>query len=317
MKFSELKKYLAENPSDNFFLAEGDDYFLRDKAVNMILEKSVDGYSELNITKLENPNPREIFESLSMLPFMSSKRAVIIKDYNPKASDAEILAKYDFNQNPSCVLIISNASAGEIKKKLSNYYNFIDCGKEDTIIVEKWISSMIRGREKEIEPSAAALLAEYCSRDMTRINTEIEKLLICKSQITKADIEENVAKDTEFQIYELANAVASKNGIAYEIIKDFAVKGDSGYVQQILMSLYSQFKRIFFIKDSKLPQGELSKYLNIKPYAVTMSAKIARAYSKKQLERAIKLCAEADFNIKSGKTGAEAALYYVVASLIN
>lgn len=316
MKFSELKKYLADNPSDNFYLAEGDDYFLRERAVNMIIEKTVTGCNELNITKLDNPAPRQIIESCSILPFMSEKRAVIIKDYYPKL-DIETLVKYDFKQNTGCVLIISNAVTGDIKKRLAKVYNFIDCGREDNIIVEKWITSMFRGRGKEIEPPAAALLSEYCSRDMTRINTEIEKLAVCKSIITKTDIEDNVAKDIEFQIYMLAGAVAAKNGNAYEIIKDFALKGDSNYVQQLLMSLYSQFKRMFFIKDSKLSQGELSQVLNIKPYAVTMSAKTARAYSKKQLKQAIKLCAEADYNIKSGTTGAEAALYYVVASLIN
>lgn len=318
MKFALFKKHLQNNSCENVYLLEGEDAYFQDKALNMIIDKTVTIYPELNITKLSNLTLKDITESINVLPFLSEKRAVIIKEYYPNAKDVENLKNIFDNKDSKTVLIISNAKKHIQFKKITNLIEIIDCSKEDTAILKIWIKAILKGQNIEIENSAAENLAIYCGNDMMKIDNEIGKLkLLDKDLITETDIEQNVNKDTEYKAYMLANAVAQKNKDVYNILKDFISKEDSGHSLYLLSSLYNNYKRMFYIKDSKSSKEKLSNDLNIKPYAVTMAQKATQSYSKQELKNAMEMIAESEYNIKKGSFQGDTALYYMVAKLLN
>lgn len=317
MKFRDLKKYLTEKSNDSAFLIEGEDSYFREKATDMLTAYAVSAYPEMNTVVLSQPSPRDIADSMSVMPFLSEKRAVIIKEYYPSAFDAEEIKKSDFDGNPQSVLIISNSQKSAPLNKLQSRLCKVDCAKEEPAVLKHWIKTIFKSYGKEIDSFIAEKLAVYCGQDMMKISNEIKKLSVLdKAEITADDIEENVSKDADYQAYMLASAMAEKKGEAYGIMKDFLSKGDAGSSMILLMSLYSSYKRMFYVKDSKTSKEKLSDILGIKPYAVTMSGKAAARFNKEELGTAMQMLADCDYYIKSGNMGADTAIYYSAARLL-
>ncbi len=314
LKFADLKKYIASKPSDSTFILEGEDAYFREKGAEMITAAFVFAYPEINTAKLLQPSLRELAESLSMLPFLGGKRAVLVKEYYPPPSDIESLKK-SLIQGGESVLIISNMQKYPSFRALEGAV-ICDCSKEEPAVLKNWIKSIFNTQGKEISTDAAEKLAVYCGQDMLRINGEINKLkMLEKAEITPCDIEENVSKDTDYQAYMLSSAAAEKSGKIYEMIKDFTSKGDASGAA-LLSSLYSSYKRMFYCKDSKLSKETLSQYLGVKPYAVTMSGKSAARYKKAELRKSMNMLSQCDYNIKSGNMEGETAVYYSIANLL-
>ena len=317
MKFSQLKKYLESKPENAFFLIEGNDGYFREKAVAMITDCYVSAFSEMNVVKIVTPTTRLIDENCSILPFASEKRAVVIKEWYPSATELQALSNLNFDSYKSSVLIISNGEKNISLKKIDSY-TLIDCNREEIAVLARWITAMLKSQNKSIDEHTASMLALYCGQDMLKIDNEIKKLSNITSQIIfEKDIEENVAKDSDYQAYMFSNAVAVGDKKSYEILKDYISKGEASAFLQLLMSLYSNYKRMFYIKDSKLTKEQLSTALGIKPYAVSMTLKTAKLYSKEQLKKAMDMLADADYEIKSGNLSGETALYYAMAQLGN
>lgn len=307
MKFSALKKYLENKPLRVLYCLEGSDAYFIEKAREMIVNCYVTGLKELNVTYLVSPAFSQIEESFSVLPFGSEGRALCVSEFYPTAAEEKKLFGLKYG---GCVLIIANRQ----KSRLSAREEFfIDCDKESPQVLAGWIAALFKGYNKRIGLSEAETLARYCGQDMTRITNEIKKLSALEQEIISArDIEQNVAKEVEYQAYMLAQAVIDGDGRAYDILKDFSAKGAAD--SHLLSALYSNFRRMYYAKTSRLGKEGLAKALKIKPYAVTMSQKAAKSYRLNRLQDALKLLAEAEYDIKRGGMGE--ALYYVMGNLI-
>jgi DNA polymerase III delta subunit len=315
LKFSELKKYIAEGLKDTFFLLEGEDGWFREKAADMIVNSAVTCYPEINFVRLKQPSAAEIEESLSVLPFLSEKRALLVKEYYPAPAEAEKL-KNSVHLKGGNVLIISNSQKNSLLNKIGEICR-VDCAKEEPYVLKNWIKTILKNEGMEINSDASEKLALYCGQDMVKISNEIKKLsMLGKAEITPEDIEENVSKDTEYQAYMLTSATTQKSGEVYNIIKDFTSKGDAGSSGALLGSLYSGYKRMFYAKDCLISNQALSELLEVKPYAVTMSGKAAAKYKKKELKNALNMINDCEYKIKSGNMDADTALYYSVTSLM-
>ena len=65
-----------------------------------------------------------------------------------------------------------------------------------------------------MNPRAALLLGSYLGTDLQKISNELEKLFIAlpnKSSIDESDIEKHVGISKDFNVFELQNAIGSKN----------------------------------------------------------------------------------------------------------
>ncbi len=314
LKFSQLKKHLSAANEDTLYYLEGDDAYFHRKAVEMITGKFVTALPELNSVTLSSRDIKEIYSSCSVLPFMSEKRVVLLREWYPSEADLKQLEKW--GQNPACVLVASNLLPWPPLKKYSERHTFVDCGKENAPTLAGWIAQIMAAEGKEIDRDAAFMLAEYCSCDMVRIDSEIGKLKHLPGAVTAKDIEENVSKDVEYQAYMLASAVAEGKGNPYRIIREYVSKGDARAHTQLLASLYNNFRRMYYVKGSSRGEEELGRLLGVKPYAVSASARAARKFKKAALKKALKLISAAEYRIKSGSMGSETALYFAVASLL-
>lgn len=297
------------------YLVTGDDFYLFEKAMNMIRSALKITLGDLNITRFDddNFNALKVVEACDLMPIGDEKRLVVLK-YISKVSEADkkIIEKYlESPSETSCLLILDiNGKFESIKKNI----DFVDAKRMDRNMVSRIVFSELEKREKQISPEALDALIDSCNGYLTKIENELDKLCffdIEEKLITKKVIDNLVSKDLEYTVFELTDAIAQRKGDkAIELLSRMSKE------QGTLSLISNHFRRLFYISVSEMSNAELASNLGVKEYAILKAKKQVNNFSKYQLKKIINLTEEVDFFTKSGKMQAENALYYLVFNIL-
>ncbi len=162
ISFAEFKNGLANGDEFPVYLFEGEDAYFRERGLDLVLKEFISEPS-LNLTNLTSDcNGDELIASLNGYPFMSKKRATVLREFYPKAEQLKKGLK-DYLENPSneSVLIILNEKPCDPLKKFNSVL-VVDCKKADTSVLIKWIKAECLKFNVQIDGETAKKLAEYC-----------------------------------------------------------------------------------------------------------------------------------------------------------
>lgn len=249
-------------------------------------------------------------------PMMAERRLVVLKEAQSMKT-LEDLATYASDPMESTVLVILMHGASADKRR-ALYKNV---QKKGVVIVSdalrdyempQWITSFYKSRGLDIEPAAAALLAEYAGTDMSRIMLETEKMQKNLPEgtvrVNAADIEKNVGISRQFSIFELTKALSYMK--AEKALKIAAYIGNGPKFMLLLATapLYTHFYRILkyeaaLLKNPAMSKADRAKLLGVNPYFMEEYDVAARNYPIRRCMRVISLLEEYDFKGKGGGSG--------------
>ncbi len=319
MKYVELKNSL-KTELFGVYVIFGDDRYLCFDALSKIEDAANISMKDLNmVTFSENYTADDVAHAANVYPFADQYRLVVAKDFDiQKKENLGELA--DFLKNPlsSTILVIFCPTKPEIFKAFN--VTMVDCNKIDA----KYISAFIQNRlsHEQISSSEEAIekLILFCSNDMTRITSELEKLVAFAAEskiITADDIEALVFRDRDYQIYELAEFLAKGDAIsALDLVDSILIK--SGMAFKILTPLYNNYRRALFISINKdVSVSELAKLLDIKEYAVKMMKYQVSVFSAKKLKKIVDMIANTEKKIKMGELKEGVAIKMIIFNILN
>lgn len=249
-------------------------------------------------------------------PMMAERRLVVVKEAQSMKT-LEDLATYASEPMESTVLVILMHGASADKRR-ALYKNV---QKKGVVLVSDalrdyemphWITSFYKSRGLDIEPAAAALLAEYAGTDMSRIMLETEKMQKNLPEgtvrVNAADIEKNVGISRQFSIFELTKALSYMK--AEKALKIAAYIGNGPKFMLLLATapLYTHFYRILkyeaaLLKNPAMSKADRAKLLGINPYFMEEYDVAARNYPIRRCMKVISLLEEYDFKGKGGGSG--------------
>jgi DNA polymerase III delta subunit len=120
--------------------------------------------------------------------------------------------------------------------------------------------------------------------------------------------------DSEYKIYELANALARRNYTEFiRISEELQAKGFDPIA--LLSALASYFKGLYEASTTRGNDGEAAALLGLKEYAVKKNREQASKFSKKELFEHYQKIYQAVSRIKSGEITPNSALKKVIAGL--
>ncbi len=322
MRMEELKTSLQKGIAP-VYLIEGEDAFLRESAVKTLQERCLTS-PELNLSIFDGSfvreNPEEMIGALMQYPFMSEKRVVVVRDYNPTATDLKNKAIRGYFESPvdtSLLIIVNNDSCASLKK--FDCITVVDCGKATMETLVRYIQITLKKNNLIITTKNAQLLADYCKLEMTKISGEVEKLIAyCfgNAEVTEEDIEELVIKENDYQIYELTEQIARKNNAkAYAILADMLSKSNDH--NRIFTSIYYHFRKLFYCSVSKKPTSVLAKELGVKnEYAIKKLTEQCKRFTPKKLKQTVDMFVKYDADFKSGKISIQNALNLAIGKIM-
>lgn len=249
-------------------------------------------------------------------PMMAERRLVVVKEAQSMKT-LEDLATYASDPMESTVLVILMHGTSADKRR-ALYKNV---QKKGVVLVSdalrdyempQWITSFYKSRGLDIEPAAAALLAEYAGTDMSRIMLETEKMQKNLPEgtvrVNAADIEKNVGISRQFSIFELTKALSYMK--AEKALKIAAYIGNGPKFMLLLATapLYTHFYRILkyeaaLLKNPAMSKADRAKLLGVNPYFMEEYDVAARNYPIRRCMKVISLLEEYDFKGKGGGSG--------------
>lgn len=326
VKFTELESQCRQIINDvkngNFapvYLLMGTEPYYPDLVCDEIIKYALtDGERDFNQTVFYglDTDADTVASECRSYPMMAERRLVVVKEAQSMKT-LEDLATYASDPMESTVLVILMHGASADKRR-ALYKNV---QKKGVVLVSdalrdyempQWITSFYKSRGLDIEPAAAALLAEYAGTDMSRIMLETEKMQKNLPEgtvrVNAADIEKNVGISRQFSIFELTKALSYMK--AEKALKIAAYIGNGPKFMLLLATapLYTHFYRILkyeaaLLKNPAMSKADRAKLLGINPYFMEEYDVAARNYPIRRCMKVISLLEEYDFKGKGGGSG--------------
>ena len=216
-----------------YFLMGEEPYYidkLTEYIENNILSEDEKGFNQTVIYG-RDATIEDIVSNAKRYPMMAERQVVVVREAQELSRTIDKLESYAENPQPTTVLVVAYKYKTLDKRKklvklIAKNGVLFESKKLYENQVGTWIQRLLQGRGYSIEPKANAILVEFLGNDLSRISNELDKLQIILPKghtITPKDIEYNIGFSKDFNVFELQNAIGSKDQLkAYKIAQYFA-----------------------------------------------------------------------------------------------
>ncbi|OLS03397.1 DNA polymerase III subunit delta [Tissierella creatinophila] len=320
--FSKLKK----DEIENYYLFTGEEEYMMKLALEELKNKYISNDFETlnyNVIDGKNANLDTLINASETLPFMSSKKIVILKDISNFLEELddkakEQLYKYIVNLGDFLVLIFMDGSYS--LKKNTKFYKLIkknDRQVEFTKLIgqdmNKWINTLAKKNIKKISQLNIKYFIDqtsYNSRnvDLNLYDLENEFLKIVdyakEEEITKADIDNVLIKTIDTNIFEFLEAFSSKSTErSLMLFNQMYISGEP--IQRMFFMMIRQIRLILgyvIYKTKGYDNKSIQEKLSIKPYEFGKIRNQASGFKLEELENIMQRLLEIDKAMKTSMT---------------
>ncbi|QVK19986.1 DNA polymerase III subunit delta [Mycoplasmatota bacterium] len=296
---------------ENIHLIIGEDKYRIEKKLKELIKAF--GVDEFNVVTydIEETSLSEALTDAQTVPFMSSKKVVIIKNIDFKSKeefDEESFINYLKNPPTFCEFIIVP------NKKLDNKTKLIKLLKEKSKVyemsnleTEQLETAVVRYLEKrsiKIEKKALDELLVRTEHNTHKVMNEITKFGHYYAEggiVTLSDVEELVSKNVEESVFTLTNAIVDrKKDLAMDIYYDLLRSEDPTRLVSLIINKFRELNYAKNLITKGYKKEDIQKFFNATPgrtYYIMKNAKgIGLEYIEEQLGHLSKL----DYDIKRG-----------------
>ena len=292
----------------------GDESYYIDKISDYIAEHALQPEErDFNQTVLfgSDVTAAQIADAARRYPMMAERQVVIVKEaQNLKQTDQ--LEKYFKQPSPQTVLVLCHKN-GTIDGRKREYVKSI---REAGILFESkklrdrdlppFIESYLKQRQVSIDPKSTQLIADSIGADLSRLTSELEKVIIslpeADRRVTPQVVEDQIGVSKDFNAFELRDAIVNRNVFkANQIIKYFDNNPKAGSIYSFLPMLFSYFQNLMiaFYAPKKQSQEGVAEWLELRnPWAAKDYMTGMRNYSAMKALQIISKIREIDAKSK-------------------
>lgn len=208
-------------------------------------------------------------------PMMAEYQVIIVKEAQNIRS-LEALEKYLKNPVKSTILVWCHKNGKiDARKKVFGLAQSVGVVFESKKLrdyqLPDFIQNYLKPKKISIDPKSCQMIADYIGADLSRIVSELDKILIYLPEddrrITPEVVEKEVGVSKDFNAFELRNAIVSKDVFkANQIIKYFDNNPKAGSLYSFLPLLFSFFQNLMIIHYSpnKSSEQDIARALDLK-----------------------------------------------------
>ena len=319
----EVRRLKDEGP-ERLYLLWGPEDYLRECFLTELRKICLpEGEDSFSFRRLNGPDldVQALREAVDAMPFLTERSFVEIRDVDwnrLKESDAVLNVLRDLPDYCTVALVQGAAFEpdGRIKlvkgmRALARELKFT-AQSQDALI--RWISKRFAAAGKSVELEAAQRLIFVSGDLMNRLIPEIEKVAAYAKgeKVTAADVDAVASHIPEAVIFEMTDCISRKEfNVTLSILAELLADKNSEPIAMIGM-LAMQMRNLYAARLA-LEKGLGANFL-LESGAVKYDfqarklVQAARGYTLERLIRAVELCAETDYRMKSSG-GDSAALF--------
>jgi len=245
-------------------------------------------------------------------PFMANFRIIVITNsgvFIPGKQDETKKTEEPLANIPGSAIVIFIEP--KVDKRIALFKTAQKAGmciefkKPDENDLIKWVINIAKAHNRAIAPADAAYLLQTAPNDMGILRGEIDKLIdytYAKGAIEKADIAAIVTRSTESKIFDLTDAIGTKDlKTALDIYNALLFLKEPPIL--ILNMMARQFKLIMAcaeVYEKKKNVKDVSAATGLWDFAVKGMLKQSKNFKRETLLQAYRQCLLTDVNIKTG-----------------
>lgn len=208
-------------------------------------------------------------------PMMAEYQVIIVKEAQNIRS-LEALEKYLKNPVKSTILVWCHKNGKiDARKKVIGVAQSVGVVFESKKLrdyqLPDFIQNYLKPKKISIDPKSCQMIADYIGADLSRIVSELDKILIYLPEddrrITPEVVEKEVGVSKDFNAFELRNAIVSKGVFkANQIIKYFDNNPKAGSLYSFLPLLFSFFQNLMIVHytPNKSSEQDIARALDLK-----------------------------------------------------
>lgn len=310
-----MKNIQEDIKTGNFkcvYLLYGEEGYLKQQYRQKLLDALVPQEDTMNTAFYEgkNINVREVIDLAETMPFFAERRVIVLQNTGFFKNKCDELADYISEGLPDYLYMVFVEE--EVDKRSRMFKAVKKVGRmgefsvQDIKTLTRWVLGRMGKEKKKITQHDMELFLTMTGTDMSRITTELEKLLsytIGREIITREDILAVCSARITNKIFEMVRAVTDKQQEkALQLYYDLLALKEPP--MRILFLIARQFNQLLQTKEmlaDGLGKSELASKLGLPPFAVKNIINCARHYSAEELRKAVEDCMGYEEAVKTGK----------------
>lgn len=308
--YSDIVAQIKNRQFASVYLLQGEEPFFIDRIAKMfeeeILEPEERDFNQV-VLYGKDTTADMVLANAKQFPFGSPYRVVILKEAK-ELKKIELLDTYAENPSPQTILVVCH-KYGKLKAAQTKAYAkhgvvFDSVGIKDWNLAA-WIQDLAAQTFNfQLSPQSAAVLSEHIGNDLSRIFTEFQKLQVvlpAGSEITPAVIEQYIGISKEYNIFELQDALGSRNlSKVYNIMLNFTLHLKENPNIRTISMLFSYYNKMirYHLNPDKSNDSLRTVFGNLPPSIIARNVGIANNHTLPQLTRIVSILREYDLKSK-------------------
>ncbi|WP_342750385.1 DNA polymerase III subunit delta [Aureitalea marina] len=324
MALEEVQKIVqavrSGNPAPIYLLHGPEPYYV--DLISSIIEKELLSEEEKGFNQVvlygRDVQINDLVAQAKRYPMMAPRQVIILKEAQDLARTIDQLAPYAENPQPTTVLVIAYKY-----KKLDSRKKLVKAIRDKGVVFEskklydnqlpEWIRQVLALKGYSIVPKAAQMLVEFLGNDLSKIDNELNKLMLLIPEgqsITPELVERNIGISKDFNNFELQAAIAERDEKkAFGIVHYFGQNPKSHPLLMTTAIMYGFFTKLMKY-HALIDKSKASQALGMSNYNVRQYRTAASNYPMKKVSRVIGSIRTIDMKAKGVEyTGSHAELY--------
>lgn len=230
-----------------------------------------------------------VINAAKRFPMMSPYQIVILKEAQ-NIKEIDKLQFYLSHMSPTTILVVcyKYGTVDGRKKWVSEMRQkgiVYESAKLRDYEMPAWINRYVKNQQLQIDEKAVVMLNDFLGTDLSKVANEIDKLRITmpkgSARITPELIEKNIGISKDFNVFELQDALISKDVLkANRIVQYFADNKKSNPIQMVLAQLFNFFSNLmlFHYLPQKTADAAAAEF-KIHPFIAKNYVKAAQSFN--------------------------------------
>lgn len=285
-----------------------------------LTRKFVEEHGELALERIdaEETETQTILDALHNLPFLASKKMVVVRGLGQNKSAAEQIEQIIDAAGEDTDLILYEPAPDKRTayfKTLKSKTQLEEFNELDVHGLAKWLEQEAKNRGGELSLNDAGYLIERVGTDQTLLSNELDKLIAYELKITRQNIELLTEPLPQSKVFDLLDAAfAGNKGRALRLYDE--QRSQKVEPQAILAMIAWQLQLLTLTKyaDGK-STTQIAKDLGMNPYPISKAARLAHKLSETKLKEMTDFAFDIDLRSKTSVLDLDEALKTYITTL--
>lgn len=278
--FESIMRDLQARTFSPIYILMGEEPYYIDRIADYIADHALDeAERDFNQTIVfgADTTAAQVADMARRYPMMAERQVIIVKEaQNLRAM--EPLAKYAEKPTPTTVLVLCHKNGSLDKRKKANSTFVALTEKSGGVVFESnkmderglpgFIENYLQSRGASIDYKATQMIADHIGSDLSRLSSELDKVLIslpdANRRVTPEIVEREIGVSKEFNSFELRSAIVNRNVYkANQILKYFDKNKKDDPFYSVVPLLFSYFQNLMlaYYAPNRTNENSVAQFL--------------------------------------------------------